>query len=695
MRSWLRKCKTNADGKHDQCNKQNGNYLPTRLLDVRTALTSDRVLLVCSATDPTRFEKDRLYASLSHCWGTWGATDNPVLLNENLEARQQKGLHLKGIPKTFRDAIHIAGSLGIKWIWIDCLCIIQNSTADWLHEASIMDKIYQNAVVNISADHREDSRAGCFVERHPLDIRPIQFESLKSKVSWQVTFDDTFRWIHTSPSFGRAWIMRERQLSRRILHFIDKEVVWECCGVENSSFASESLPGGAPFKKVFEDQHKFQTGRLQQTLGDDLEETYALWNDVCEDISKRSVTKAPDMPIILSSLAREFHRVLPEDDYCSGLWRSTLPKSLAWSSISWAPRNRAYIAPSWSWMSVATTVKLALQPSHRSVLPLAEVASIENEIRHGDPYGAVKSGVIHMDGFLRQVRLDFEPDARLNLSVFDTYSDNDDDTISQKIRLIGPSWEDYDGDMCTAELDTPTDNNSIVCFAFLVGIDEWMQDMDSNDRTIKAILLEPVDGSDGAFRRIGVLALQDLYSLKMRYRVVSTHDPGEQGRDSTADETWAAMAEFIKIKRWSVSETSRLDEDRGASGDSRSESNEPKEASQESDDSTGDLDQELDSASEEDGADREDGASEEDSAGDKIRERLRALLPVLQPHANVSEDAGIEEAFTIASMTERGGMRLPPHEALYQFDDALHKLREQQKLVPWLQRLRPTRVTVI
>ncbi|KIV83444.1 hypothetical protein PV11_05468 [Exophiala sideris] len=688
IRSWLRKCKTNADGKHDECNKQYANYLPTRLLDVRMALASDRVLLLCSATDPSRFDHDRSYASLSHCWGTWGAKENPVLLIENLAARQQQGLELNSFPKTFRDAIRIAGSLGINWIWIDSLCIIQNSTSDWLKGASLMDQTYQHAVLNISADHGEDSRAGCFVERHPLDIRPIQFESSKSKVSWQVTFNGTFRWTRTSPSFHRAWIMRERQLARRILHFTNKEVVWECCGVGNSSFASESLPGGAPFKTVFDDQAKFQTGRLQQTLGDHLEETYALWNDICEDLSRKSLTHATDMPIILSSLAKEFHRVLRTDEYCSGLWRSTLPQSLAWSTISWAPGdNREYIAPSWSWMSAATDVKLALQSSHRNVLPLAEVACIDNELKHGEPYGALRSGILHMDGFLRQVRLDFEPDGRCNLSVFDRYSDDDDgDTPPERTRLIGPSWDDYEGDMCTAELDSPPDNLSIVCFAFLVGIDEWISDnegMDSNGRTIRAILLELVGGTNGAFRRIGALTLRDLYSLKIRYRVVSICEPGKQEQETAVDESWVAMAEYIKIKRWSLVETPQSERHRHASEDRRSESDKSIEARQESNSSIDDLDQE------------QDGDSTEDSARDEIRERILDLLPALQPHASVSEDAEIEEAMTITSMTERGGTRLPPHEALYQFDDALDKLREQQKRVPWLQRLRPTRVMVI
>ena len=119
-------------------------------------------------------------------------------------------------------------------------------------------------------------------------------------------------------------------MARRILHFTDKELVWECCGIEGSSFASEMFPNGAPFKCLFNFDTKYQMGRLQKGWLEGADESYVVWNDLCEKFSEKEITKRSDMAIILSDLARTFADILPEDKYIAGLWKSTLPQSLMW-----------------------------------------------------------------------------------------------------------------------------------------------------------------------------------------------------------------------------------------------------------------------------------------------------------------------------------------------------------------------------
>jgi hypothetical protein len=72
------------------------------------------------------------------------------------------------LPKTFQDAIEISRRLDIRFLWIDSLCIIQDSKEDWLKESVIMGDIYQHAYCNIAATAAPDGRTGCFLERNPL-----------------------------------------------------------------------------------------------------------------------------------------------------------------------------------------------------------------------------------------------------------------------------------------------------------------------------------------------------------------------------------------------------------------------------------------------------------------------------------------------------------------------------------------------
>lgn len=111
MKSWLRKCITNEDGRHGWCNEQDHNYLPTRLLDIRYAAEKAHLRVVCPRDDPARFGKDTKYATLSYCWG---AAENPNLTVENLELRKTKGLGCDALPWTFRDALEVVGWLNGK-----------------------------------------------------------------------------------------------------------------------------------------------------------------------------------------------------------------------------------------------------------------------------------------------------------------------------------------------------------------------------------------------------------------------------------------------------------------------------------------------------------------------------------------------------------------------------------------------------
>jgi hypothetical protein len=104
---WLSECRDNAGGEHSECQVSDDSWRPTRLLDLSTLKKTGRVLLV--VTDLLDSSLDRSeYVTLSHCWGTWGAKELPVLTKSNIDARVDHGMGLSMFPATFKDAIEVA-----------------------------------------------------------------------------------------------------------------------------------------------------------------------------------------------------------------------------------------------------------------------------------------------------------------------------------------------------------------------------------------------------------------------------------------------------------------------------------------------------------------------------------------------------------------------------------------------------------
>lgn len=531
----LERCKQNADGQHALCSRQDRRFLPTRLLDVRQALQKGTVCLVHPMEQPGLFEGEnsRNYVTLSHCWGLWGAKNSPMLLAANLSTRQNEGLMWDLLPQTFQDAFKIASWFGWDWLWIDSLCIIQDSLSDWKTEAAMMDQVYLNAQITISADMGEDSRAGCFSQRRLHDLMPLKLSSLEAKSPWVVITESAFGWMHSANSLSRAWIHRERQLSRRILHFTEKGLVWECCGLGKAGFASETMPGGAPFDRVFNGDTKFQVewseadDPSEHSAEDRVINIHRLWNSTCESLSRKSVTYATDMPVILSSVAKEMHRMIPNDEYACGLWRSTMPESLAWWLEGVKPEGIGFIAPSWSWLSVANPVKMALQNRHQNKLPVAEVLDVKVELDSADPYGAVTKGDLRMSGYLRRLHFHYVDNGRFIISVIE-----EDDNGDDRLRLIGPDWSEYGGHLCKLTLDATLrlDYQEHECYAFFTTIAERGQDVLTCNRELTCLLLDAVVGRNDTYKRIGTLGnLSDEYSFKMRYRVSPRVSNAEAG----------------------------------------------------------------------------------------------------------------------------------------------------------------------
>ena len=234
---WISRCLV----EHGRCNRKATveGWLPTRLLDIEFRDTSKNIRLI-----ETRYIVRRgQYISLSHCWGR-----TPVLcLRTGDSARLRNGIPVKSLPKTFRHAVEVTKHLTIRYLWIDSFCIIQDSLDDWQVESSNMRHIFQNAFCNIAATGSPNSHTGLFFERDPslIPVGTINAQWTGAFSPGEYCFFPHSLWLNgvsSAPLNRRAWVVQERLLARRVLHFGSQGLFFECYEHE----ACETFPTGLP-----------------------------------------------------------------------------------------------------------------------------------------------------------------------------------------------------------------------------------------------------------------------------------------------------------------------------------------------------------------------------------------------------------------------------------------------------------------
>jgi len=154
--------------------------LPTRVIDVDVALP--RPKLQVQSKPPTIASN---YAALSYCWGKTKAATTTV---DNLNRHISRGFEFSSLPKTIQDAIIVTRELGIRYLWVDALCILQGSDVeardDWDVEASKMSSVYGNATVTIIAANSSDCGEGIFRQRSIVRTSKIALDGFSDRKIW-------------------------------------------------------------------------------------------------------------------------------------------------------------------------------------------------------------------------------------------------------------------------------------------------------------------------------------------------------------------------------------------------------------------------------------------------------------------------------------------------------------------------------
>ncbi|KAH0429412.1 het domain-containing protein [Colletotrichum camelliae] len=393
LKHWIERCQA----AHTDC-PPSDHPLPTRVLDV----TANPPKLVITANLPQRDER---YIALSHCWGP----SQPLRTLKTNIGVHQDGIDLSSMPETFKDAVAVTRYLGMRYIWIDSLCIVQDDVLDWEYEAAKMADVYGFAYLVLGASSASDSTKGFLGRRRypggsvavPCSASPRKFSKIHyrpllnhRKALFSANFD--------GPLSERGWAFQERALAKRFVSFGEFELQWACRSLEDCECDEFDL------RRSQEGTEGDNSWRLRESVGIyakslemSAQDFYRQWRkSVVTPYSGRKLTFQEDKLVALSAISRFFHERI-DDQFLAGLWKKELVHDLSWNRSRVEESRGCLGAPSWSWASVDGPVSwgsLVGLLNHTEPCRIIEAeCTPASEI---NPFGSVETGHVILEGLL-------------------------------------------------------------------------------------------------------------------------------------------------------------------------------------------------------------------------------------------------------------------------------------------------------
>jgi len=301
------------------------------------------------------------YATLSHCWGNALTTKLLKSLVDDFSVE----IPWLTLCQTFKDAVITTLKLGIRYLWIDALCIIQDDKDDWNKEGPRMVGVYSNSYINIAADASKDGTEGLFRQRVPPEHRSFVIPHQKSAngACASIFYVESFDYANCSRLADRAWVVQERFLAPRVLHFTNQEIFWDCAYTVSaeSGLIPEVTRGESYYGPSEGDLHIDKPKELR------IPAAYFMWSKLVYEYTRASLTYPSDRPMAIAGLARIFCDLLelPHTAYICGMWQPLLQHNLLWRNEeggTWLvlpERGRIANIPSWSWLSLCTPIIIA------------------------------------------------------------------------------------------------------------------------------------------------------------------------------------------------------------------------------------------------------------------------------------------------------------------------------------------------
>ncbi|RSL56746.1 hypothetical protein CEP54_008649 [Fusarium duplospermum] len=483
IKSWFTECVSH----HAECTPPTHQY-PRRLVEMGTDGTNLRLV---DTTKHEIGEKVR-YATLSYCWGPM----RPLATTKDNVELFSNSIPVEFLPRTFHESVAIIQQLGIRYIWIDSLCIIQDDLDDWTREAARMKDVYAGSSITVSASDARDSTQGCFVDNHIFDSRGTHIAQLSIVTPnddlgllVRVHEGDIRRRAETSVLSTRGWNLQEQLLSHRVVHCMLPEIHWKChrnyniesglcfSGREVMRFWSNSMPAEATTSELHE-----------------------IWCHWMEDYSQRNFTVTKDRINALAGIV-QYYGQRTGHKHVLACWEETMMTELLWTRTGKLidPSLALSGIPSWSWLSRTgevyfdfwhrvTGTKYLDKVDHTNLVEASVTWTGEPMV---SDLGATS---LIVEGPIRQFRLRVDPKGRDYSQPYMNVGDEEPDFSKHPI-----PWR------CAGQFDLEQEREDDMFTCLLVrSVTSSVKDAVYSLQETFLLLLPDPSSQDEAYRRVGI-----------------------------------------------------------------------------------------------------------------------------------------------------------------------------------------------
>ena len=360
LKHWLEDC----DENHESC-RASDHSLPTRLIDIGS-LGSERMRLIETATEPP---KENKYIALSHPWGDPKLHPPFRTLSSNVE-HYKRTIPEADLPLTFKHAVDCTRQLGVQYLWIDSVCIIQGPDGDFDVEAKNMEKVFSGAYCVLAASRATGQSDGFIGERPPRESIPFRHASEPPFYICKA-IDNFSEDVIEGSLNKRGWVLQERILARRTIYFTDKQTYFEC----GDGVRCETLTKKRNKMVEYLSDPNFPSRIMEANRAGKISSFQALYRQY----SRLDFSHDEDRPFAIAGLEARLQRALSThggygifddgDTSDGGLFH----RSLLWKRGEEAgdqefmtqiafERHRNVVIPSWSWMGLKGGIDYADPP---------------------------------------------------------------------------------------------------------------------------------------------------------------------------------------------------------------------------------------------------------------------------------------------------------------------------------------------